>query len=431
MSTKVPFFKERVARLEKLSSSLLSLAEAYSTPLYVYDAEEATSNISLFQEAFRQAGTPISIYYAVKSNPYIGLLKTVVEAGAYLDVSSRSELALALEAGSSRIVYTGPAKTKEDLELILSHNERIFVHLDSPHELEVLGSLVKGRSEPYRCGVRVCGQAQSKWSKFGIPLLDLNEFIRAAKRFPELCLSALQFHISFNTDSSAYVNTLREIGSYIAAEVSPDDAVRLSAIDIGGGFWPPAFEGIYSWNPECIIRNSYKSGVLEAILRDEIEERVITYPYTPIDTMASEISAAFQEYIKPVAPSISLWAEPGRFISHSVVHMLLKVIDIKRQQQLLITDGGNNMIGYERYQWQDYVPLFDLTHFSADKEIPWLSYGSLCTANDLWGYYIYATKIEIGDVLVLPYQGAYTNTLAQNFIRHVPQFAELKSYSSS
>lgn len=430
MSTKVPFFNERVTRLERLKPVLLSLAKAHRTPLYVYDAEEAVSNISSFLEAFRHAGTPVSLYYAVKSNPYIGLLKTVVETGAYLDVSSPSELALALKAGSSRIVYTGPAKTKEDLELILSHDDKIFVHLDSPHELEVLGSLVKGRSHPYYCGVRVCGKAQNKWSKFGIPLSSLSEFIRTAKRFPELCISAFQFHISFNTDASAYVDTLKEIGSYLASEVSPDDALQLRAIDIGGGFWPAAFEGSYSWNPECIIRNSYKPGLLEAILKDEIEERIFTYPYTDIEKMAAEIGVTFQKYIKPVAVNASLWAEPGRFISHSVVHMLLKVIDIKREQQLLITDGGNNMIGYERYQWQDYVPLFNLTHFSADNEIPWLSYGSLCTANDLWGYYLYATQIEIEDILVLPYQGAYTNTLAQNFIRDVPQFVDLEVCSS-
>jgi diaminopimelate decarboxylase len=426
MSTKIPLFQERAARLDALRPRLLSLAEERGTPLYVYDADEACSNVSSFRDAFLQTGTPVSPYYAVKSNPYLGLLKTVVKAGAYLDVSSPLELDLALKAGASRIVYTGPAKTRDDLELILSHQDKIFVHLDSAHELEVLNSLVKGHLNPYRCGVRICAKAQSKWSKFGIPLSHLKEFVHTAKRSSQLQISALQFHSSFNTDSSAYVDTLQEIGSYLAAEFSPGEASEFQTIDIGGGFWPAAFEGSYSWNPECIIRNSYKPGLLEAILKDEIGERITAYPHTPINKMAAEIGAAFQKYIRPVAPHAALWAEPGRFISHSVVHMLLKVIDIKRDQQLLITDGGNNMIGYERYQWQDYVPLFNLTHFSADSEIPWLIYGSLCTANDLWGYYLHTTKLEIGDVLVIPFQGAYTNTLAQNFIRAVPEFVDLK-----
>ena len=48
-------------------------------------------------------------------------------------------------------------------------------------------------------------------------------------------------------------------------------------------------------------------------------------------------------------------------------------------------------------------------------------YGSLCTPHDLWGYTCYAAGLAPGDVLLLPAQGSYVQTLAQRFIKPVCQ----------
>ena len=83
------------------------------------------------------------------------------------------------------------------------------------------------------------------------------------------------------------------------------------------------------------------------------------------------------------------------------------------------------MIGWEKYQFFNYVPIFNLTNFSITKEIPFILYGSLCTPDDIWGYYFYGDKIEKNDIFLLPFQGAYTYTLAQNFIKEIPQVYNL------
>jgi diaminopimelate decarboxylase len=47
--------------------------------------------------------------------------------------------------------------------------------------------------------------------------------------------------------------------------------------------------------------------------------------------------------------------------------------------------------------------------------------GSLCTPHDVWGYGYFGEDIQIGDVLLIPCQGAYTYSLRQHFIKPIPK----------
>jgi diaminopimelate decarboxylase len=431
MSHVLLHFADRVRYVESIRPMLLSLAKNYGTPLYVYDKSEALTNFHRFKNAFLHENFDLQVLYAVKSNPYPGLLRTIVEAGGSLDVSSERELELALAAGAQRIVYTGPAKTELLLRQLFNQREKVFVHLDSATELERLREIVKDQSETYECGIRVFCSGQSKWSRFGISLEELPAFLQRANEVPNLHMSALQFHISFNRNSENYVSAIAEIGRYLRDRLPPNFARGLKAIDIGGGFSPEAFEAIYSWNPSMDIRLSYPDGLLDDILGDRLERRFLPLSVTPIETIARDIAEALRVHIHPLAPQVKIWSEPGRFISHSSVHILLGVADMKPEKRFVITDGGTNMIGYERYQWQDYAPIFNLNSFSSTQEVPYLVYGSLCTAHDLWGYYLHTGgEIKIGDILAMPFQGAYTNTLAQRFIREIPPFVDLSTEHS-
>ena len=101
-------------------------------------------------------------------------------------------------------------------------------------------------------------------------------------------------------------------------------------------------------------------------------------------------------------------------------------MDIKNEKTG-IADGGNNMIGWEKHQFFYYTPFFNLSQFTDKKEIPFVTYGSLCMPDDIWGYFLFtAGQPKEGDILLLPYQGAYTYTLAQNFIREVPKVYDME-----
>jgi diaminopimelate decarboxylase len=103
--------------------------------------------------------------------------------------------------------------------------------------------------------------------------------------------------------------------------------------------------------------------------------------------------------------------------------MLLRIIDIKKNKNnsFGITDGSGNMIGWEKYEFFYYAPVINLSQFDTKNEIPFITYGSLCMPDDIWGYYMYTKGTpKPNDVIVVPFQGAYTYTFAQNFIKEIP-----------
>ena len=122
-------FQKRFPQIKKLQKPLLEIAHKNGTPLYVFDKTEAQKNIRDLKSAFKKEKVNLNIFFAIKSNYYHGLLKTVVEEGEGLDASSEPELKLALKAGAKKIIYTGPAKQKQDFELILKHASKISVNL--------------------------------------------------------------------------------------------------------------------------------------------------------------------------------------------------------------------------------------------------------------------------------------------------------------
>ncbi|MDD5469544.1 MAG: alanine racemase [Candidatus Peribacteraceae bacterium] len=415
---------ELFRRIGHLRNPLLSVAQEQGTPVYAYDAGEVERSYSEFTGAFADAGEPVKVFLAMKSNPCLPLLKTVVTQGGGLDASSHRELTLALQAGAQEILFTGPAKKERDFTLVLEHADRITVNLETVRELKLLANMAEKSGRKIRCGLRVITQHQDGWTKFGSPLTELRAFYNEARKHKCIDFCGIHFHISFNTDPQRYVQTLQEVATYMREHFSEEERAGFAYLDIGGGIYPvQTWEGLYPWN-EDLKHAERPAGTLEKILRDEYQPRYIPMQIAPIDAFASAIVQAVHDVVRPVLPNVALYTEPGRYLSQNSLHILLTLTD-KKGPSMGIADGGNNMLGWEKYQHFWYVPVFNLTHFSTECEIPFLLYGSLCTPDDVWGYYLYCSDVQEGDIICLPYQGAYTFTLAQNFIREVPPVVEL------
>ena len=86
--------------------------------------------------ALQQALPNVTLYYAVKSNPYHSLLATLVNEGASFDVASTPEIQALLPFGvpTSRMIHTHPIKTEHDLETSVQLGVRSFV-IDNLDEL--------------------------------------------------------------------------------------------------------------------------------------------------------------------------------------------------------------------------------------------------------------------------------------------------------
>jgi diaminopimelate decarboxylase len=186
-------------------------------------------------------------------------------------------------------------------------------------------------------------------------------------------------------------------------------------IDIGGGYWPCEGEWLQFAGTQEGIRQS-SDGKNHAHTRDHYR-----IPSTPIETFARTLFTAIKTHLFPWV-NCRICFEPGRWICHSAMHIFFTVID-KKDADLVITDAGTNAIGWERFEI-DYFPILNLSRGGlVEKSCDIL--GSLCTPHDVWGYSYFGNDIDVGDLLMIPCQGAYTYSLGQNFIKPLPRVVKI------
>jgi diaminopimelate decarboxylase len=94
---------------------LAGIAEAVGTPFYCYSTATLVRHYRVFRDAF--AGLDAGIYYSLKANSNLGVVRTLAVEGAGADVVSEGELRRALAAGipAQRIVFSGVGKGRGHL----------------------------------------------------------------------------------------------------------------------------------------------------------------------------------------------------------------------------------------------------------------------------------------------------------------------------
>ena len=115
------------------------------TPCYVFEPGIITARATTFKRAFQNHLPDTGFYYAMKSNNFPDVSRTVLKSGFGLDVSSGEELALALDIGATDIVFSGPGKTEAELDLAVRHSQQVVVLMDSITELKRLEDRQPGR----------------------------------------------------------------------------------------------------------------------------------------------------------------------------------------------------------------------------------------------------------------------------------------------
>ncbi|MFA6322852.1 MAG: alanine racemase [Candidatus Buchananbacteria bacterium] len=399
---------------------ILALCQSNPTPFYLIDQKRLNKSINDFKSAFSQYVPDCKYYYAVKVNHHPIIVKTVIKNNFNLDVSSGRELEIALKNQAKKIVFSGPGKTQKELTLAIKHADRVVVNIDSFREMEKLATLAKKNQKKIRVGVRIFTKSQGAWNKFGIPLSDLKKFWQKASRQTNLSLIGIQFHSSWNKDAKPYQIIIKELATYLKNNFNQKELEKIEFVDFGGGFRPYQSEGYFA---KDLAAGEIIQTVAEASSQEpKFINRFFITESVPIKTYAQGIGKAIDQYLRPILKCRYL-TEPGRIICNDAIHIVLKVVDVKRKG-LAIVDGGINIIGWERFEF-DYFPLINLSR-PALKEIKFSIFGSLCLPQDTWGDYCYGSDVRENDIILVPHQGALTYSIAQEFIKPIPPTVILK-----
>ncbi|HNX27736.1 MAG TPA: alanine racemase, partial [Phycisphaerae bacterium] len=332
------------------AAEFLALADKFGTPLYVIDSAAIASRVSQFMNAF--AGLAgMRIYYPVKTNSCPQVVREMINCGCGIEVSSGQELAMVLGLGSQDIIFNGPGKQADELRLAVKNHSCVRVLVDSFEELSLLGRLAGEAGCEVNIGVRVT--SGPSWKKFGIPPSKLCEFIDCCDAFAGVRLEGIQFHTSWNMNPSAQVAFLSVLGDELK-KLSATHRNRIKFLDIGGGFWPEQGEWL---TPEGTALGRVLKELAPELLADD--RRRFRIPAVPIEDFAGAITTGLREYVFPYV-ECGIYAEPGRWLINSGMHILIKVLDVKDGGNMVITCGGINAVGWERFE-TDYCPVLNLS----------------------------------------------------------------------
>lgn len=390
--------------------------KTHGSPLWILDTAVVREKAAQFSSAFRRYFDNASFYFAMKSNNHPDVSAILLESRFGLDVSSGAELKAAIELNAKDIIFSGPGKTTEELALAVAHKDRTVILLDSFGELDRLKDLVSGlpSTSPVRVGVRLTTTPDGLWKKFGIAPEKLLEFWTRVENISNISFKGIHFHTSWNLTPDRQVEFIIRLGHLLKTmPMALNKSIEF--LDIGGGYWPGEGEWLrFEGTPEGMLNPAGKvnPGPIEAHYR---------IPGTPIETFAQILSQTIHAHIFPLA-DCRICFEPGRWICHSTMHLLFSVID-KKGEDLVITDAGTNIIGWERFEI-DYFPVLNLSRESST-ENPCRILGSLCTPHDIWGFSYFGEDLKTGDLLMIPCQGAYTVSLGQTFIKPLPKVVKI------
>jgi diaminopimelate decarboxylase len=265
-----------------------------------------------------------------------------------------------------------------------------------------------------RAGARLTTAESGLWRKFGVPLERLEQLLATAAECSHVDLQGLQYHMSWSLDPAPQVAFIRTVGDSLAR--LPVALRRgLHFLDLGGGFWPPEGEWLHA-NPHA-MQPAGPAVAASGANRATRPPSPLVRPASDIEDFADKIADALRDHLFPHI-DCRIHVEPGRWLCNDAMHILLTVVD-KKADDLVIVDAGTNAIGWERFE-SDYFPVVNLTR-PAMREHVCTIFGSLCTPHDVWGFSYHGDGIEVGDVLLVPRQGAYTFSLRQEFIKMLPE----------
>ncbi|VEU24352.1 DEKNAAC105519 [Brettanomyces naardenensis] len=355
-------------------------------PFFVCDLGELKRLVRNWQERLPRIG----IFYAVKCNNDLNLLKTIANLGLGFDCASKNEIQSILDLGitSSRIIYSNPCKSIP----YIRYSRDVKVDLTTVDNLDELQKIKEFHPD---CGLLIRILTDDSTStcplsvKFGASIDYAKSLVDSCKDL-DLNLRGIAFHVGsgckdFKTIRTA-VADCKTIYEY--AELK---GIRMDSIDVGGGFEQETFK------------------LSSEVLRSAIED------YFPQS-----------EY-----PNMNLIAELGRYLSSScftlAAHVTSKRSDMFKER-IYLSDGiyGNfNCILYDHQVVEPRVltskgefkfeeDYFDINTISNSKE--YSIWGPTCDGLDcIKEKCRLSSEVDTGDWLYFKNIGAYTSVASTSF----------------
>ncbi|KUL93659.1 diaminopimelate decarboxylase [Bosea sp. WAO] len=373
---------------------LREIAEKVGTPVYVYSSATIERHYRLYEQAMASItpGRKSHVFYAMKANSNLGVLKTLAALGAGADTVSEGEIRKALAAGfpPERIVFSGVGKSES--ELAFAAQAGIYqVNIETEGELDLLSRVGERLGRRQEAVFRVNpdigagGHAKittgSSANKFGVSFEEVHRLYARAANMSGVRIMGLAVHIG---------SQIRETGAFEAAYAKMRDLVlalraeghRVDRLDLGGGL------GI----PYEVPRDfDHGPGLIEAYA-----------------AMVGKLTAGLD---------VELGFEPGRLIVGNAGILLTRVLHLnpRPSKQFLIVDAAMNDLMrpamYEAYHeiWPVAEPAPGTATIAYDVV------GPICESGDTFTTGRELPQQKPGDLIAFMTAGAYGASMSSTY----------------
>jgi diaminopimelate decarboxylase len=371
------------------------IADKYGTPFYLYDLNVIKKKIQNIKQEFDEA---IELFYAVKANSNLEILKEIHNDIDGLDISSLGEMDQSLLAGYDPgcMSFAGPGKTRLELREAIRRKIGI-ISVESLRELQDIRQI--SSSEGHRADIALrlnprfstkefAIKMGGKSSQFGIDEEDVFAAIDHIHR-NEAVFNLIGIHVYAGTqcmDEEAIArnmdNTLE-----IAANLQSSFGLECRWINLGGGFGVSYYE----------------------------ENREIN-----LNALARLINQSIKRYMASTGTRPRFILELGRYLVADAGIYVTRVVSEKesRGEKYFILDGGMNhhlaASGNLGAVIRKNYLVKNLSRPQASSQTCNLV-GPLCTPLDLMGRNVSIESPRLGDVIGIKNSGSYAFTASPLF----------------
>ena len=361
------------------------LTESFGVPLYVFDESGFVENYEALDAAMRERYDEYRLSYSFKTNytPYI--CRTIKSLGAYAEVVSGMEYAIAKKIGfeDKEIIFNGPDKGRDGIEAFRNGS---IVNADSLDELKLYCEIAERNPETsFQIGLRVhMDLGKGFVSRFGMDNADIQRAIQIVSKVDNLQIVGLHCHISRCRGLEAWRKRTEKMLA-LSSELFHDD---LEYLDLGSGMYG-------SMAPEF------------AAQFDEVPS------YEEYALVTAELfSEHFQDKKKPV-----LFTEPGTTLINRFIDFIARVEVIKRVNghDIAILNCSTHNLGETCTLKR--LPVSVVAGGAPQREFECIDLsGYTCLEQDIM-LHAFKGKLAAGDYVLFGNTGGYSNVLKPPFIR--------------
>ena len=365
--------------------SLKKIAGDFGTPCFIYSHNDLVKNFSEIKNVF--ASEKRKVFYSVKANSNLSILKVLSELGAGFDIVSLGELERVIKIGAQpeKIIYSGVGKSEEEIIRSLEYGIHCF-NVESFSELERINSIATKLNKVAPVSIRINPNIDPgshefistgvETTKFGINLKNMMDAFIYANNEKSIELLGIDYHIGSQIESlDPFKEAIISVKKII--DQLKENNINIKLIDMGGGL------GINYQNNDAPSLNDFGKTINQVINDNELSD---------------------YDFI----------IELGRSIVGNVGYILTSVEYIKKdsEKNFVIVDAGmDNLIRPALYgAWHEIKPITD----NKEQNILCDIVGPVCECTDFLGK-DRQLSVQQGDLLIISSCGAYASSMASNY----------------